>query len=107
MVRLINRHFCRRTAIWFVAILISLLAALPQQTQAAPGGEALTIGGVATLDRDTDSDGDTTEVDLGGKVQWKVDYKNTSGGLLTNVKVNNALGAGQTYVPGSAQPPPG
>ena len=107
MIQFSKYNFYWRTTMWLVVILTLLLAAIPQPAYAAPGSETLTTGGAATLDSDTDGDKDSTEVDLGGTAQWRLNYENTSGAMLTNAKINSHLSSGQTYMPGSAQTPPG
>lgn len=107
MIQFSKYNFYWRTTMWLVVILTLLLAAISQPAYAAPGSETLTTGGAATLDSDTDGDKDPTEVDLGGTAQWRLNYENTSGAMLTNAKINSHLSSGQTYMPGSAQTPPG
>jgi uncharacterized repeat protein (TIGR01451 family) len=50
--------------------------------------------------------GSTTQVRAGDTIRWAVSARNTSG-VLADVDVTDPVGAGQTFVPGSLQAPPG
>src|SRR5215212_9639997 len=50
--------------------------------------------------------GSTTQVRAGDTIQWTLSARNTSG-VLGSVDVTDTVGAGQTFVPGSLQAPPG
>ena len=105
--RRVRRSIARPVAALAVACLASAAVVLGVTAGALPAAAVAgqPSGTLTKSGQDLDT-GSTTNVRAGDTVRWVVSARNTSG-ALADVDVTDPVGAGQTFVPGSFQAPPG